>query len=238
MKGFNEEQLQKLKNFFHMKETPEEREIFLIEKTKKYAKLLSWIPWILFVWVWNSVAMNTAHKDSDIDLFIITKKNRLWITRIITTLFFSLIGQRKTAHNHKELFCLSFFITEEALDFSTFAIKNDIYLYFRVLYMKPIVDINNTYHRFLQANKSWINIDEYSDIIEDNKKYITISKQNTSNNSKLWDFFERTMKNIFLPKTIRHFEKLWKPYWVVIWDDILKFHDKDIRLEIREKIFS
>jgi len=44
MKGFNEEQLQKLKNFFHMKETPEEREIFLIEKTRKYAKLLSWIP--------------------------------------------------------------------------------------------------------------------------------------------------------------------------------------------------
>lgn len=44
MQGFSEGQIQKLKDFFHMKETPEEREIFLIEKTKKYAKILSFVP--------------------------------------------------------------------------------------------------------------------------------------------------------------------------------------------------
>lgn len=91
MNAFSEEQLTKLKNFFHMKESPEEREIFLIRKTQKYAKLLSFIPGILFVGIGNSVAMNTAHKDSDIDLFIITRQKRLWTVRFLVTVLFSFI---------------------------------------------------------------------------------------------------------------------------------------------------
>lgn len=61
------------------------------------------------------------------------------------------------------------------MDFSKFAIKNDIYLYFWVLYMKPIIDFNDTYNKFLQSNKSWVNIEEYKDIIDENKTYIHIS---------------------------------------------------------------
>jgi hypothetical protein len=41
---------------------------------------------------------------------------------------------------------------------------------------------------------------------------------------------------IFERKTLRQYEKLGKPEWVIITDDMLKFHDKDRRKEIRDAI--
>jgi hypothetical protein len=54
----------------------------------------------------------------------------------------------------------------------------------------------------------------------------------------LWDVCEKLFRKIFLPRTKKSFQKLWKPFWVIISDDILKFHDKDKRKEIRDTIFS
>jgi len=33
------------------------------------------------------------------------------------------------------------------------------------------------------------------------------------------------LKKIFLPKTLRHYEKIGKPYGVIINDNLLKFHN-------------
>jgi hypothetical protein len=62
------------------------------------------------------------------------------------------------------------------MDFYKFALKNDIYLYFWIVYMKPILDYNNTYQKFLDENSSWADLFEYKDIIENNKNYIYYSK--------------------------------------------------------------
>jgi hypothetical protein len=58
------------------------------------------------------------------------------------------------------------------MDFSSFKIDNDIYLYFWVLYFKPILNNDNTYELFLEKNKSWAEFSEYNKVIEDNKRYI------------------------------------------------------------------
>ena len=77
----------------------------------------------------NSRAMGEADENSDIDLFIITKKGNLWTARCIVTVLSSLMGiRRRNTHGlqkwgpdyikrTKDKFCLSFFITEEHLDF-------------------------------------------------------------------------------------------------------------------------
>ena len=123
------------------KKEPQEIEKLLWKKVDKYVPFLRFIPWVLLVGIGNSLSMNACHKGSDIDLFIITKKNRLWTVRIITTLYFFLLWLRKTQKNHAGKFCLSFFITEKVLDFKDIAIKNDIYLYFWILHYE-------TYHRY------------------------------------------------------------------------------------------
>jgi hypothetical protein len=35
-----------------------------------------------------------------------------------------------------------------------------------------------------------------------------------------------------LPKTIKNYKKLWKPYGIIINDNMLKFHNNDVRKKI------
>ena len=123
--------------------------------------------------------MNACHKGSDIDLFIITQKNRIWTVRLLTTLYFSLIRLRKIRKKHAGKFCLSFFITENAINFESIAIQNDIYLYHWILYMKPIINKKDTYMKFIEANSLWCDFSKRENILSDNKKYIHYSSQNT-----------------------------------------------------------
>lgn len=55
------------------------------------------------------------------------------------------------------------------MDLSQVAIENDIYLYYWIYYMKPIVTKNNTYENFLEAN-NWVEIDRNQKV--ENQKYI------------------------------------------------------------------
>ena len=96
--------------------------------------------------------MHACHKDSDIDLFVITQKNRLWTVRIIITFIFALFRERKTSTKHAGKFCLSFFITEETLDFSSIAIEQDIYLAYWIETLVPIYDKNQCLKNFRAAN--------------------------------------------------------------------------------------
>jgi hypothetical protein len=78
--------------------------------------------------------------------------------------------------------------------------------------------------------------------LEENKKYISLSKNN--NNAlnktnvfswKILNWLNYIIKKIFLPKTLKHYNRLWKPYWITISDVMLKFHNLDIRKEIAKK---
>lgn len=72
--------------------------------------------------------MNAADGDSDIDLFVETAPGMLWTGRVMTTLFFSLLGVRRHGKYVKGRFCLSFFAVENA-DLGKVAIEEDAYLY-------------------------------------------------------------------------------------------------------------
>lgn len=46
------------------------------------------------------------------------------------------------------------------------------------------------------------------------------------------------LKKIFLPKTLKHYEKLKKPYGIIINDNMLKFHNNDIRKKIKKELLD
>jgi len=76
---------------------------------------------------------------------------------------------RKTAKHHAGRFCLSFFIDESALSFEKIIEENDIYMYFWILTLTPVFDVNNTYEKFLQTNTSWANFENFQDFLENHK---------------------------------------------------------------------
>lgn len=233
---FNKRDLEKFKKYLKIKENPGELENELIKKTIKYLNYIKLIPWIRMVWIWNSVSMNSATKESDIDLFIITSENRMWIVRILITVLFQILWVRKNKKHHSSRFCLSFFSTISWMNFKNFALKDDIYLYFWIVYLKPILDFNDTYKDFIEKNHSWAVFWSYEKILEENKKYIKIKWKCWWNKSKLLNYIEVAIKNLFLKKTLTTYEKIWKPFWIIINDNMLKFHNSDIRKEIKQEL--
>ena len=76
-------------------------------------KWVSWIPGLRMVAICNSLSMYASDADSDIDLFVVTEKNRLWFVRILMTIVFQILGVRRHGNHVAKRFCLSFFSTVE-----------------------------------------------------------------------------------------------------------------------------
>lgn len=173
MQTFSQKEHEKFKKYFHIKDNLSEIDRAFLEKTKKYTHYIKWIPGIKMVAVWNSISMNAGTPESDIDLFIVTNKDTMWINRIVITFIFSILWVRKTDKKHAGMFCLSFFATTEWMNFKNWKIQDDIYLYFWIVYLKPILNYDNTYEHFLQINSTWADFSLYQDIIKYNKTFIT-----------------------------------------------------------------
>lgn len=233
---FGEKIFNNFKKEFKIKENYSEIEKKYLEKTYKYIKFIKWIPGIKMIWIWNSLAMKSASENSDIDLFIVTEKNSMWFVRIFVTFIFQVLWVRKDDKNHAWRFCLSFFATIDGMVFSNFKIENDIYLYFRIVYFKPIFVKDETYKKFIEKNESWANFDDYKDILKENENFIKYKSKTFLKFNFLISFFDKICKKIFLPKTLKHFEKIWKPFGVIINNDLLKFHNNDIRKEISKNL--
>lgn len=235
---FLNKDLEKLKKELNIKDSPWEWDIFYIQKTIKYIKYIKWIPWIKMIWIWNSISMNSWSKESDIDLYIVTNKNRLWLVRIITTIIFQILWVRKTKTKHAWRFCLSFFSTIKWMDFSSFAINNDIYLYFWIIYFKPILSFNDTYENFIKTNSSWADFNNYKKDLENNKNFIVYKWNKKDKKSTILDSLNKALKYFFQKRSLKSYKKIWKPYWIIISDDLLKFHNWDIRKNLKTKLIK
>ena len=113
------------------------------------AKILSLIPWVKLVAVTGALAMNNADKNDDIDLMIITAKNRLWLTRLLASilLFFHLRRGQKIYNK----LCLNLWLDETAL-----VIKpQNLYIAHDILLMQPIINKRDYYFKFMRAN-DWV----------------------------------------------------------------------------------
>src|SRR5690606_20306217 len=65
----------------------------LMKKAQKLSSTLSKIPWIEFIGVTGSVAAANALDNDDIDLFFVTKRNRLWLSRGFVFLILVILGE-------------------------------------------------------------------------------------------------------------------------------------------------
>ncbi|MES1226656.1 MAG: nucleotidyltransferase domain-containing protein, partial [Bacteroidota bacterium] len=82
----------------------------MIIAAHKAARFFFRFPYVRGIGISGSLSKNVAEEDSDIDFFIITKANRLWITRTFMCLFNKLFYLVRRRH----LYCFNYFIDEEA----------------------------------------------------------------------------------------------------------------------------
>jgi predicted nucleotidyltransferase len=127
-------------------------------KALRITKFFRLMPFIKMVAICNSLAYGNAKNNSDIDFFIITQKNKIWLARFFTILVTKFLGKRPRPGDNKDAFCLSFFITEEHLSIKRIMLNDkDIYSYYWLSQIMPLYDPANFYEKFLQANPWLLN---------------------------------------------------------------------------------
>ena len=130
-------------------------------RVRLYLKILSFFPQIKLIGFSGSLAMMNADKDDDIDLFIITAKNRLFTGRFVAIILAKILGIHRFYNKRYKLHvtcyqdkvCLNLFFDESDLAVPDF--KRNEYVAHEILQMKPIVNKDSVYERFLAAN-SWV----------------------------------------------------------------------------------
>lgn len=117
--------------------------------------ILKVIPWIKLVGISGGLAMDNAGKMDDIDLFIITSKKRLWISRLFILGILEGLGQRRRVSDSKKQaagkICCNLILEEDKLE----QVSKNLFTAHEVLQMKVLWQRGNVYHKFLEDNE-WV----------------------------------------------------------------------------------
>jgi predicted nucleotidyltransferase len=115
----------------------------LIKMAGKIGNILIKFPYVRGIAISGSLSKNFADENSDIDLFIITAKNRLWIARTLMHCFKKLTF----LVNKEHLFCMNYYIDEQRLEI----VEKSIYTAIEIGTLIPLQgDI--TFEKFYAAN--------------------------------------------------------------------------------------
>ncbi len=165
---------------------------------KKVGNLLSIIPTILYIGVSGSLSMKHAVENDDIDFFIITRKNSLWITRLFCLLILEIFNLRRSkfSRNPRDKICINMLIDETQLKFPKD--RQDIYTSQEIAQLKTLYSRSNTVLRFYHLN-AWIN-SFMPNVLSD------VHKISKSNSEELLLGSCRLVGNFLLPIIL--FEKL------------------------------
>lgn len=126
-----------------------------LKTAQKIAKIIALLPSVLLIGLSGSLAMNNADSQDDIDFFIITKANTLWLSRCLILVMLQILNKRRRRQQNKanNKICLNMLIDETNLSLQESA--KDLYSSHEVIQMKPLIIKQDIYRQFLSAN-NWI----------------------------------------------------------------------------------
>jgi len=126
-----------------------------LQIAKNVTSYLSFIPTIKFIGLSGRLSHMDADEDDDIDMFFITRKNSVWVTRTLILLILEFLKARRTENdkNPKNKICPNLIIDESALAWPLK--KRDIYTAHEIIQLYPLITKGDTYEKFLTSN-NWI----------------------------------------------------------------------------------
>ncbi len=122
-------------------------------------------PFVRGIFVSGDLSKNATTSKSDVDFFIITDPNRLWIARTLLILF-----KKVFLFNSKKFFCLNYFVASDHLMLD----ERNIYTASEVAHLRPLYN-SGLFTEYLRANK-WI-VDFFPNFEPENISY----RQKTNN---------------------------------------------------------
>lgn len=205
------------------------------KKAWRFARLLRFVPWIEAVYACNSLGFFHAKPESDIDLFIITRPGRIWTSRFFSVLIAELTGFRPKDSHAQDGLCLSFFAIDGVSMESAALGKNDLYFFYWMTKLVPLLVRGQAYERFWGANQWMQKIFPQMEIIRPPMSVRVDSRRRIGPSSKRglnWlEAVFRALQLRLMPAYLK--DAAGKDTGVIINNEFLKFHDHDRREQFR-----
>lgn len=209
-----------------------------------WTKVFRLIPWVEMVAVASSLPLGNVKETSDIDFFIICQKGHVWVTRFFLVGLLKLSHQRPGPKRTKNKICLSYYVTDQALSLQSAQLGHeDVVFAHYVAGFLPLYDQGGVYQRWYQDN-SW-----YRESLPHMAEQATVLQLGVPSWLRLWHRVARVIMILLynsltkdwytavqlriLPdrlKTLANIDSR-----VIITEDVLKFHDKDNRLQLKSQ---
>lgn len=126
----------------------------IIKENTDLIKFLGGIPWIKMIAITGSLAAYNPEKEADIDLLIVTGRNRVWITRGFVALILKVLKKHPEFDGQPGSFCTNIFVDETKMAWDKE--KRNLHVASDIVMMQPVVNKSDTYLRFMEEN-SWVN---------------------------------------------------------------------------------
>ena len=122
---------------------------------RRVAPFLSVMPFIRGLAGSGSLALDNTKSSSDLDIFVIAHKGRIWTARLLLLMVSQVFGKRRKYWNEKapDMFCLNHYVTDDRLSINK-EIRN---VYTAVLYSSLVpVFGDDVVRKFQKSNASWV----------------------------------------------------------------------------------
>ena len=195
-----------------------------IKIARKWSKIFKIFTGLKLLALSNSIGSYNLREGGDIDLFVITKKNKIWTSRFILAFIGKLFNLRPSPENEKDKLCLSFFVSEVNLNLQNYTKENDFYFLYWLVNLSAVYDKDNYLNKLLAENV-WVKnyLPNYFKIVNvDNN----IKDYKNSSNGFIENYLKKIQWHLF-PQEIK--DKVNKGKEVIINDEVLKLHVLDRR---------
>lgn len=174
-----------------------QRTVDFTSKAIKRAKLIAKFPYVRAVFISGSFSKGYMPIDGDIDYFVITRHNRMWLARTLIILY-----KKVFLFNSRKFFCVNYFLGEKDLNID----QKNIFTATEIFTLKPIINVN-LYEKLLNTNQ-WI--EEYYDINKI-KKHEIFSFDKRRTKSFLESIFNKNIGEkldlFFMKMTLKRWER-------------------------------
>lgn len=207
----------------------------VMPKAKKMANKIAQFPFVRGVSFSGAFSKGYFDEDGDVDFFIITAKNRLWIARTFLILY-----KKIFLLNSKKYFCVNYFISEKDLDVAE---KNK----FTAMEVATLIPTHGkkVFERFFFENQ-WV-YDYFPNVkldgkTDETKKIKSTLLKNTLEwflSFRLGTMFERLFQKLTLRKWKSKFKSIPKEDFDIAMkstDDVSKHHPNNYQKKVIESL--
>lgn len=197
-----------------------------LKEVRYFSKLFKIVPFLKMVGVSGSLSMKNSDKNDDIDLFVVTKRKRLYLSRLWLLFLLEVLGKRrKKGEKGEEIvkkYCINILLDEDNLAQK----DNNIYIAHEVLQMMPLWERDEMYSKYLSANEwamkmlpNWITNFVINEKGKNKKSKRKANKTNLLNN--VLNFLEYLAKSYQLKimKKPKGKERIWEGALYFLPDD-------------------